>query len=157
MAAGAARVRVSFQVDADGLVSVTAREQRSGAAATIVVKPSYGLADVDIARMLEASVACAAEDMQARALREQQVESGRLLEAVAAALAADADLLDASERGDIETRMQRLQQAVAGRNAIAIKDAIAALNHATSDFAARRMDASIRKVLAGRKLAAIDA
>ena len=98
MAAGAARVRVSFQVDADGLVSVTAREQRSGAAATIVVKPSYGLADVDIARMLEASVACAAEDMQARALREQQVEGGRLLEAVAAALAADADLLDASER-----------------------------------------------------------
>jgi molecular chaperone HscA len=157
MAAGAARVRVSFQVDADGLVSVTAREQRSGAAATIVVKPSYGLADVDIARMLEASVACASGDMQARALREQQVEGGRLLEAVAAALAADADLLDAAERSGIETQMQRLQEAVTGSNAIAIRDAVAALNHVTSDFAARRMDASIGKALAGRNLTAIDA
>jgi molecular chaperone HscA len=156
MAAGAARVRVSFQVDADGLVSVTAQEQRSGAAATIVVKPSYGLADVDIARMLEASVACAAGDMQARALREQQVEGGRLLEAVTAALTADGDLLDAAERGAIETQMQRLQEAIAGDSTIAIRDAIAALNQATSDFAARRMDASIRKALAGRNLAAIE-
>jgi molecular chaperone HscA len=138
-------------------VNVTAREQRSGVAAAITVKPSYGLADEEIARMLKASVACAGEDMQARALREQQVEGGRLLEAVGAALAADADLLSAAERHAIESHMQRLQQVVGERDPNAIRDAVTALNQATSEFAARRMDASIRKVLAGRTLAAIDA
>jgi molecular chaperone HscA len=156
MAAAAARVRVSFQVDADGLVSVTAREQHSGVAATIVVKPSYGLGDDEIARMLQASIACADEDMEARALREQQVDGERLLEAVSAALAADGDLLDAPERSHIETYMQRLRQAVATGDADAIKDAIVTLNQVTADFAARRMDQSIRMALAGKDLAAVD-
>ncbi|HQR53545.1 MAG TPA: Fe-S protein assembly chaperone HscA [Burkholderiales bacterium] len=157
MVAGAARVRVSFQVDADGLVSVTAHEQRSGVAASVTVKPSYGLADEEIARMLQASIICAGEDMQARALREQQVEGNRLLEAVNAALAADANLLSASERSLIDGHIVQLRQTLAGRDAAAISKAVAALNEATGDFAARRMDASIGKALAGRNVAAIDA
>jgi molecular chaperone HscA len=114
MAAGAARIRVTFQVDADGLLAVTARETRTGVEASISVKPSYGLNDDEIARMLQSSFGAAQFDMQARALREQQVEADRLLEALKAAIA----------------------RAAAG----------------TEEFASRRMDRSIRAVLAGRRI-----
>ncbi len=105
MAAGAARIRVTFQVDADGLLSVSARELTSGVEAAIVVKPSYGLSDADIARMLQESFAHAADDMAARALAEAQVEADQVVAATRAALAADGDLLDADERGGIDAAL----------------------------------------------------
>lgn len=154
MVAGAARVRLTFQVDADGLLSVSAREQTSGVEAAITVKPSYGLTDEDITRMLAASRDHASDDMLARALREQQVEGQRLLEAVQSALAEDgATLLDDRERAEIEAAMERLRATLGGNDHRAIKSAIDALNKVTEGFAARRMDASIRKALAGQKLA----
>ena len=156
MVAGAARVRVTFQVDADGLLSVSAREQTSGVEAAITVKPSYGLTEEEITRMLTASREHAADDMLARALREQQVEGQRILEAVQSALAADgATLLDEAERATIEAAMENLRTTLAGEDHRAIKAAIEALNKASEGFAARRMDASIRKALAGQKLADI--
>jgi len=156
MVAGAARVRVTFQVDADGLLSVSAREQTSGVEAAITVKPSYGLTDEEITRMLTASREHAADDMLARALREQQVEGQRILEAVQSALAADgATLLDEAERATIEAAMENLRTTLAGEDHRAIKAAIEALNKASEGFAARRMDASVRKALAGQKLADI--
>ena len=115
MAAGAARIRVTYQVDADGLLSVFAREQGSGVEASVVVKPSYGLADDDIARMLEESFTTAEVDMRARALREAQVEAQRLVEATHAALAADAELLDDDERAQIDALVAELAQRRAER------------------------------------------
>ncbi|MEO1767599.1 Fe-S protein assembly chaperone HscA [Thiobacter aerophilum] len=154
MVAGAARVRLTFQVDADGLLSVSAREQTSGVEAAITVKPSYGLSDEEIARMLAASRDHASDDMLVRALREQQVEGQRILEAVQSALAEDgATLLNDQERAAIEAAMERLRRTLEGEDHRAIKSAIEALNKATEGFAARRMDASIRKALAGQKLA----
>ncbi|MEJ5210869.1 MAG: Fe-S protein assembly chaperone HscA [Burkholderiales bacterium] len=154
MVAGAARVRLTFQVDADGLLSVSAREQTSGVEAAITVKPSYGLTDEEITRMLAASRDHASDDMLARALREQQVEGQRLLEAVQSALAEDGEaLLEGRERAEIEAAMERLRATLGGDDHRAIKAAIDALNKATEGFAARRMDAFIRKALAGQKLA----
>ncbi len=152
MVAGAARIRVTFQVDADGLLAVSARETTSGVEASITVKPSYGLADEDIARMLSESIGSAQADMRARALREQQVEAQRLLEATAAALAADGDLLGADERADIGRRIEVLAAVASGTDSSAIKAAIDELAHRTDDFAARRMDRSIRAALAGRRV-----
>jgi molecular chaperone HscA len=152
MVAGAARVRVSFQVDADGLLSVSARENTSGVEASVTVKPSYGLADADIERMLRDSFEHAKGDVHARALTEQQVEGQRLLEATRSALAQDEKLLSAEERQAIERAIQALEQRLAGNDHRAIKHAADALNRATDDFAARRMDAGIKRALAGRKI-----
>ncbi|MBU3736142.1 MAG: Fe-S protein assembly chaperone HscA [Methylobacterium sp.] len=153
MAAGAARIRVTFQVDADGLLSVSAREQTSNVAAHIVVKPSYGLNEDEIAGMLQAGFSEAAQDKQARSLREAQVEAQRLWEAIEAALQKDGDaLLDARERQSLEAAVQALRQTAAGTDPRAIHDGIKALNHASESFAARRMDASVRKALTGHTL-----
>ncbi len=154
MAAGAARVRVTFQVDADGLLTVSAREQRSGVEAAVTVKPSYGLTDDEIAQMLASSRAHAHEDADARALREHRLEGERLLEATQAALAENGDaLLDADERATVENTVAALRAALVGADRAAIRRAADALNGATAEFAARRMDASVRRALAGRKLA----
>jgi molecular chaperone HscA len=152
MAAGAARVRVTFQVDADGLLSVSAREKNSGVEASVMVKPSYGLNDGEIADMLMASQQHAYDDMAARSLREQQVDGGRILEAVDAAVAEDGELLGDAERGKIEERMAALRGTLEGKAPLAIKDAIEALNRATESFAGRRMNRSVQKALAGHKL-----
>jgi molecular chaperone HscA len=153
MVAGAARIRVTFQVDADGLLSVTAEETTSGVRSSIEVKPSYGLQEREIEQMLRDSFAYAKEDMVARALREQQVEADRVLEALTAALAVDGEaLLSAAERARIDACVAALQQARDGSELQPIKRAIELLDQATADFAARRMDASVRKVLKGHKL-----
>jgi molecular chaperone HscA len=153
MAAGAARIRVTFQVDADGLLSVSAREQTSGVEAHIVVKPSYGLSEDEIAGMLQAGFSHAQDDKQARALAEARVEAERLLEAIASALECDGDaLLNAEERLALETRMAALREMAAGQDSRAITQGIEALNRASETFAARRMDASVKQALAGHKL-----
>jgi molecular chaperone HscA len=152
MAAGAARIRVMFQVDADGLLSVTAREQSQGIEASIEVKPSYGLSDDDIARMLKDSFGSADVDMKARALREQQVDADRLLEATQVALDADADLLDAAELEDISQQMRALRAAARGDDSDLIASVVDALSRSTESFAARRMDRAVRQALAGRRL-----
>ncbi|MFY8122456.1 MAG: Fe-S protein assembly chaperone HscA [Burkholderiaceae bacterium] len=152
MAAGAARIRVTFQVDADGLLEVTAMETASAVQARVEVKPSYGLGDEDIARMLQDSLGTAEADLRARALREQQVDAQRLIEATDAALSADADLLSAAERAEVEARLAAVRAVAAGDEADAIKAAVDALAHATEEFAARRMDRSIRAALAGRRV-----
>ncbi|CAI8717995.1 iron-sulfur cluster biosynthesis chaperone HscA [Methylocaldum szegediense] len=157
MAAGAARVRVTFQVDADGLLSVSAAEQTSGVEAKIEVKPSYGLSDADITRMIEDSYKHARDDMEARRLREQKVEAIRLLEATEAALAEDSELLSADELAVIQESMRILKETADGDDWEAIKKAADALNEASTEFAARRMDHSIRKALAGQKLEELDA
>ncbi|MDM8356353.1 Fe-S protein assembly chaperone HscA [Pandoraea communis] len=156
MTAGAARIRVTYQVDADGLLSVSAQEMHSGVAASIEVKPSYGLADDDISRMLQDSFGSAEQDMRARALREQQVEAERLLVAIDSALQADPELLDAGERAKIDGLLADLRQKASGDDQTGIKAATETLSHATDEFAARRMDKSIRAALAGRRVADID-
>jgi len=157
MAAGAARVRVSFQVDADGLLSVTAKEKSTGAETAVTVKPSYGLTDGEVERMLRDSVQHAREDMQLRALQEHRVEGERLANAVRAALAADAALLAPEERDEIERLLGVLEAALPGNDHRAVKRAAEGLNRATEDFAARRMDAGVRRALAGQKIANLDA
>jgi len=152
MAAGAARVRVAFQVDADGLLSVGAQEMSSGVHASISVKPSYGLSDDEVARMLQESFGAADSDMHARELREQLVEAQRLEEATKVALAADGDLLNDDERADVDRLMAALGVAVLGNDPATIKQAIEALAHGTDEFAARRMDRSIRAALSGRRV-----
>ena len=152
MVAGAARIRVTFQVDADGLLSVTAREQSKGVEAAVSVKPSYGLSDDEIAQMLADSVAQADSDARARMLREQQVDARQLVESVQAALAADGDLLDADERKRVDECLQAAIAAQDAQDVDTVKAATEALSAATDDFAARRMDRSIRAALAGRKL-----
>jgi len=153
MVAGAARIQVLFQVDADGLLSVSAREALSGVETRVEVKPSYGLSDAEIAEMLKASFSHADEDVQARALFEQRVEAARMIEALQAALNKDGDtLLADDERVGIETAMMALMQVAAGEDHRAIKECIAALSSATEDFAERRMDRSIADALRGRKL-----
>jgi len=152
MPAGAARVRVTFQVDADGLLDVNALEIGSGVQASIVVKPSYGLSDDDVTRMLQESFGSADDDMRRRALREQQVDAQRLIEATRAALAADGDLLSSEERTTIEQLIAALSDRTRGDDHIGIKTLIEALGQATDDFAARRMDRSIRAALAGRRV-----
>ena len=152
MVAGAARIRVTFQVDADGLLSVTAREQSTGIEAAVTVKPSYGLSDDEVASMLADSVREADSDARARMLREQQVEARQLTESVRAALQADGDLLDAGERGRVEQCLTQADAAGQLDDVEAVRAAVQALSDATEDFAARRMDRSIRRALAGRKL-----
>jgi molecular chaperone HscA len=152
MAAGAARIRVTFQVDADGLLSVSARELGSGVEAAIVVKPSYGLADEEIARMLREGFASAETDMAARSLRESRVEAERMTLATRAALAADGDLLDEDERAAIDRLLVSLGQVAAGDNHAAIDTAVEALAKGTEGFAAARMNRGIRAALTGRKV-----
>jgi len=152
MAAGGAHIRVTFQVDADGLLSVTAQEKSSGVSASIEVKPSYGLTNDQVAQMIQSSMLYAKHDMQLRLLREQQVEANRVYEAVSAAISADAHLLSASELHQIELALHQLQQLAASDDSIAIKAAIEHTNHLTDDFAARRMDMSIRLALQGHKV-----
>jgi molecular chaperone HscA len=152
MAAGAARIRVTYQVDADGLLSVSARELRSGVEASISVKPSYGLADDDIARMLQESFASADVDMQARALREEQVEAERIVLATESALQADAALLSEQERVDIAGLIDAVRVQAQGTDHVVIKAAVDALAHGTEEFAARRMDRSVHDALTGKTL-----
>lgn len=153
MVAGAGRIRVTFQVDADGLLSVSAQEQTSGAQAHIVVQPSYGLTDGEIEQMLRDSLTHAQDDSVARALREKQVDADRADVAVVAALAADgAALLSPVERDAIERSLQELRAARAGSDGARIKRALDALDMSTRDFAARRMDVGIRQALAGHRL-----
>ncbi len=152
MVAGAARIRVTYQVDADGLLSVSAREMQSGVEASIAVKPSYGLGDDDIARMLQDSFREAEHDMKSRALAEERVEAERLLEATRAALRADGDLLSDDERAEIDALMTRVGETARGDDHLAIKAAIETLSRGTDEFAARRMDRSIKQALAGRNV-----
>jgi molecular chaperone HscA len=156
MAAGAARIRVTFQVDADGLLSVSAKEISSGVEASVLVKPSYGLSDDEIAEMLRDGMAHASEDMGARALHEQLVEADRVLEATEHALERDGELLDADERGRIDAAIQALRALKSSTDHRAIKAGIEALARATDEFAARRMDKSIRLALSGRKVNEIE-
>lgn len=152
MAAGAAHIRVTFQVDADGLLSVTAMEKASGVTASVQVKPSYGLGDDDITKMIQSSMTNAKEDMAARMLREQQVEADRVLEALSSALAADGALLNEQERTILDDAMDALRIARNGTDTNVIEKAIEAVDKASDDFAARRMDESIRKALSGSKV-----
>jgi molecular chaperone HscA len=154
MAAGAARIRVTFQVDADGLLSVMARELISGVESSVQVKPSYGLSDDEITRMLQDSMEHAREDMDLRQLREQQVEADRVIDALRVALAKDGDkLLSAEERAEIERGMAAVVQAAThSTNYKEVKQAIDALNRGTTEFAARRMNASIQQALSGHKV-----
>lgn len=152
MAAGAARIRVTFQVDADGLLSVSAREMTSGVEASIVVKPSYGLTDEEIVRMLQEGNSSAEADMQARKLREEQVEAKRLLESTASALTQDGDLLSPEEQSEIDRLARAVGSAINGTDADMIHQAVEALSKGTEAFAERRMDRSIRAALAGRSV-----
>ncbi len=157
MVAGAARIRVTFQVDADGLLSVAARELGSGVEASIQVKPSYGLTDGEIARMLQDSFKNAGDDKAARVLREQQVEAERLLEAVQAALDVDGErLLDEDERLAIVATMDELRVLTGGDDAHAIEQQTKRLSQITDAFAARRMDATVKAALSGRRLNEIE-
>ena len=155
MAAGAARVRVTFQVDADGILIVTAKELSTGAEAAVTVKPSYGLADADVERMLRDSFEHAREDMHARALAEHRVEGQRLVEATRAALQVDSPLLSPQEMQAIERTMANLEKLLPGTDHRAIKQASDALNRATEEFAARRMDQGVKRALAGRKISSL--
>jgi molecular chaperone HscA len=158
MVAGAARIRITFQVDADGLLSVSARETSSGVEAHVSVKPSYGLDDAEIARMLQDSTSHASDDMHARALAEARVEAQRLLENVSAALEEDGKtLLSAEEIQGIRQLMEALRSIVPGDDMDAIKQATEALNRGTMEFAARRMDRSVRSALTGHRLDELEA
>lgn len=150
--AGAARVRVRFQVDADGLLAVSASEMSSGIEASVAIKPSYGLSDDDITRMLADSIGAAADDRGARMLREQQVEAQRMVEATRSALQADGDLLDATGRAAIDAALANVLQAAQATQPDAIAAAIAALASATENFAMQRMNRSIRAALAGTRI-----
>ncbi|MCE3604544.1 Fe-S protein assembly chaperone HscA [Massilia sp. P8910] len=161
MVAGAARIRITYQVDADGLLSVSARETRSGVEASITVKPSYGLADDEVARMLQDSYTSAQVDMVRRALREEQVEAERILLATQSALDGDAALLSSEERASVDTLMDGVRAALAASNVeegapgpkqAALHAAVDALAHGTEEFASRRMDQSVRSALAGKTL-----
>jgi molecular chaperone HscA len=157
MTAGAARIAVTFQVDADGLLSVDARETTTGIAAAVEVKPSYGLTDAEVARMLADSIAHAADDARARALAEAEVEARQLLEITARALDTDAAIVEADERARIDAATARLGAALSAgtSDAAALRAATESLNRATADFAARRMNRDVRRVLAGRTLDAV--
>ncbi|MDH3947845.1 MAG: Fe-S protein assembly chaperone HscA [Gammaproteobacteria bacterium] len=155
MVAGAARIRVTFQVDADGLLSVMAQEETTGVQSGIEVKPSYGLTDNEIETMLRDSMEHAEDDVAARKLLEQQVEADRVLEALAVALVQDHELLSEEERQQIEKAATNLHAKRDGRDHLAIKAAISELDKTASEFVARRMDSSIKKALAGHTVAEI--
>ncbi|AUQ42298.1 Fe-S protein assembly chaperone HscA [Yersinia ruckeri] len=150
--AGGAHIRVTFQVDADGLLSVSAMEKSTGVEASIQVKPSYGLSDDEIATMIKDSMANAKEDITARKLAEQQVDASRVLESLQGALAQDAALLSEQESVAIAAAVAVLQQSMLGSDPVAIEAAVKSLDAQTQDFAARRMDASIRRALAGHSV-----
>ncbi|MFM9425364.1 molecular chaperone HscA [Variovorax sp. GrIS 2.14] len=152
MSAGAARIRVTFTVDADGLLSVGAKEQGSGVEASVTVKPSYGLSDDQIATMLQDSFATAQQDMQARALVEARVDADRMLLATQSALDADGDLLSSEDRTLIDQSMTALRQAHRSTDAAVVEAATKALAHVTEGFAAARMNAGIARALSGRKV-----
>ena len=153
MVAGAARIRVTFQVDADGLLTVMAEETVSGVKSDITVKPSYGLGDDEITRMLKESFLQAEADKSARALAEEKVEGERLLLALEAALAVDANrLLDADEQLQITAAMQELREAMVGTEVISVRAGVKALNEISEPFAARRMNAGVQKALSGRRI-----
>ncbi len=157
MVAGAAKIRVTFQVDADGLLSVAARELASGVESSIQVKPSYGLTDGEISRMLTDSFAYASDDKVARVLREQQVDAQRLVEAVEAAVQVDGDrLLDAEERLVIDLQLQELRELMQGSDGPAIEQQTKRLSQVTDAFAARRMDLTVKTALSGRNLNEIE-
>jgi molecular chaperone HscA len=155
MAAGAARIRVTYQVDADGLLSVSAREMTAGVEASIIVKPSYGLGDDEVARMLQESFQSADADMRSRALREEQVDAERIVLATQSALDADSALLSPEEQAAIVQLIAAVRAQISGEDQLAIKAAIDALAHGTEEFAARRMDRSVHAALTGKKLADI--
>lgn len=155
MVAGAARIRVTFSVDADGLLSVAAREGTTGREARVEVKPSYGLSEDEMAAMLRASIENAADDMERRLLTEARVEARRAINALEAALAVDADLLSTEERATIDATVEAVERAMAGGDRHAIQGAAEELEHRTKVFAERRMDRGIRKALAGRNVAEI--
>jgi len=152
MAAGAARIRVTFTVDADGLLAVAAQEKTTGVAQRVEVKPTYGISEEDMARMLYDSLEHAQDDMEGRLLVEARVEAGRLLLALDAALAVDADLLSASERADLDADATRLRAAIAGTDRDAVGAAAQALEERSKTFAERRMDRGIRSALSGLSL-----
>ena len=156
MVAGAARIRVTFQVDADGLLSVAAREQTTGVEASITVKPSYGLSDDEVASMLKDSMEHAKDDAFRRALKEAQVEAERLIEAVRAALLSDGELLSPEEKARVEAAITRLHSTALGENRRHITLAMDDLEAETKDFAARRMDKSIRRAFAGKTVDEIE-
>ena len=149
MVAGAARIEVTFRVDADGILEVTALEQETGARSDVVVKPAFGLSEGQITEMLKAGYEHAGEDMQARKLGEAQVEAEGLLAGLRAALAKDADLLSDAELRDLEQNAAALEAVMAGNQPEAIRDATESLGRATETFAARRMDRSIQAALQG--------
>ncbi|WP_303756308.1 Fe-S protein assembly chaperone HscA [Enterobacter hormaechei] len=150
--AGGAHIRVTFQVDADGLLSVTAMEKSTGVESSIQVKPSYGLTDGEIASMIQDSMSYAEQDVKARMLAEQKVEAARVLESLNGALAADAALLSAAERQVIDEAAARLNAVAEGNDADAIEEAIKNVDKQTQDFAARRMDKSVRVALKGQSV-----
>ena len=152
MAAGAARIRVSFEVDADGLLGVSARELASGVQASVAVKPSYGLAEDDIARMLREGFTHADEDMQARRLVESRVEAERMVLATRSAVAADGDLLSDEARASLDGLVGNVVSAARGDDPVSIDAAIDALAKGTEAFAAARMNRGIRAALSGRKV-----
>lgn len=152
MAAGAARIRVTFQVDADGLLSVSAREQTSGVEANILVKPSYGLHEDEITHMLKASYAGAEADKKARMLAEARVNAGAIIQSVTQALAHDGQLISLQEKQTIEAEITQLQITAQAEDAIAINKGVEALNHATEAFAQARMNASVSRALAGKNI-----
>lgn len=152
MAAGAARIRVTFQVDADGLLSVTAREQTSGVEAHVVVKPSYGLTEEEITAMLTSSFGSAEADKKSRMLAEARVNAGAIINAVTLALAADSHLISIEEKQVIEAEIARLQALASADDAVAINKGVDALNHATEAFAQARMNASVARALSGKNL-----
>ena len=152
MAAGAARIRVTFQVDADGLLSVSAQEQSTGVQAQIEVKPSYGLDDGTITQMLKDSMSNAAEDMAARARAEAVVEAESLTDAVNAALELDRDLLEAEELQQIQQDIANLQGRLKDGKAEDIRAAVAKLSHSTDNFAAKRMNRNIQRALTGQSV-----
>ncbi len=155
MAAGAARIRVTFTVDADGLLSVSAKEQGSGVVAQIDVKPSYGLSDDDVVRMLQESFSTAQQDMQARALAEARVDADRMLQATQSALNADADLLEHHEKAEVDRLMAAVASARTNADAATIEAANQALAKGTENFAAQRMNRGIQKALAGKNISAV--
>jgi molecular chaperone HscA len=153
MVAGAARIRVTFQIDADGLLAVSAREETTGVESSIQVKPSYGLSDIEIETMLKDSMRHAGEDIEARKLREDQVEADRVVEALNSALLEDGNqLLSAEEKQVIETAIEELRHIASGDHQRAIRQMIEKVNSVTAEYAQRRMDASINKALAGHRV-----
>ncbi len=156
MAAGAARIRVTFQVDADGLLSVNAREQTNGVEAHVVVKPSYGLSEDEITQMLKSSFGSAEADKTARMLAEARVSAGAIVNSVMLALAADGHLITEKEKQAISDEIQKLQTLSQANDAVAINKAVDALNHATEAFAAARMNASVSHALSGKNLDSIN-